>query len=246
MKNEIWTQKPIIAPSLICLDLCNLEQQVQILWEQGIRVLHVDILDGHFSPSMPLGLDTVRQLRKKTPMLFDVHLMVTEHDFFIRELLDIGVQQITFHIECESHIDRQINTIKNAGVRAGVALKPATSLEGLQYIVGQCDTVLLMLVNPGYAGHSSEKQVPYARRKIENLRDMIRRENPEVLIELDGRISIQDIEMYALELTDIFVVGSTCLTRDNLQGSLERLGRIRNVISMDIKNGNAKIYGVDQ
>lgn len=233
MEYEIWAQKCIIAPSLICLDLCNLEQQVQRLWDHGVRVLHVDILDGHFSPSMPLGLDTVRQLRKKTPMLFDVHLMATEQDFFIHELLDIGVQQITFHWECERHVDRQLNRIKEAGVRAGVALKPATSLENLQYILDKCDVVLLMLVNPGYAGLSSERQVSYAQRKIRDLRNMIQHQGADVRIELDGRISLQDIEMYAPELADIFVAGSTCLTREDMPGSLDRLGRLRDAI---IKN----------
>lgn len=110
-----------------------------------------DILDGHFSPSMPLGLDTVRQLRDRTDMAFDCHVMVTESDYFVDELLDIGVQQIVFHAETESHIDGMLNRIHAKGVRAGVALKPATPLCVLDYVLDKCDTVLLMLINPGYA-----------------------------------------------------------------------------------------------
>ena len=96
---EIWNESCILSPSLICLDMCNLEREVKTLENNGIKMLHVDILDGHFSPSMPLGLDTVRQLRAKTDLFFDCHVMVTEQDFFVDELLDIGVDQIVFHGE---------------------------------------------------------------------------------------------------------------------------------------------------
>ena len=106
MREAIFNEKCIISPSLISVcDLCNLEGSVRQLEQAGIEMLHVDILDGHFSPSMPLGLDTVRQLRKKTNMIFDVHLMTTAHDFFVEELLDIGVEQLVFHGEMEPHMD---------------------------------------------------------------------------------------------------------------------------------------------
>ena len=112
---SVWEEKCIISPSLICLDMCNLESQIRILEQSGIQVLHVDILDGHFSPSMPLGLDTVRQLRQKTDMFFDCHVMVENQDFFVDELLDIGVQQIVFHAETQPHIDGMINRIHAKG-----------------------------------------------------------------------------------------------------------------------------------
>mgnify|MGYP000484339331 CR=1 FL=1 len=129
---EIWNESCILSPSLICLDMCNLESQIRILEQSGIKtlekagikMLHVDILDGHFSPSMPLGLDTVRQLRAKTDMFFDCHVMVTEQDYFVDELLDIGVDQIVFHGETQPHIDGMLNRIHAKGVKAGVALKP--------------------------------------------------------------------------------------------------------------------------
>ena len=128
MNHDIWNEKCVLSPSLICLDMCNLESQVRILEQAGITMLHVDILDGHFSPSMPLGLDLVRQLRDKTDMAFDCHVMVTEQDYFVDELLDIGVEQIVFHAETQPHIDGMLNRIHAKGVRAGVALKPATPL----------------------------------------------------------------------------------------------------------------------
>ena len=186
---SVWEEKCIISPSLICLDMCNLESQIRILEQSGINVLHVDILDGHFSPSMPLGLDTVRQLRQKTDMFFDCHVMVENQDFFVDELLDIGVQQIVFHAETQPHIDGMINRIHAKGVKAGIALKPSTPLSTVEYVLDKCDSVLLMLINPGYAFLKGEKQVAYADRKIRQLRQMIDERGLDTKIELDGRIS---------------------------------------------------------
>ena len=224
---SIWDEKCIISPSLICLDMCNLESQVRILEGNGINMLHVDILDGHFSPSMPLGLDTVRQLRSKTDIAFDCHVMVTEQDYFVDELLDIGVQQLTFHAETQPHIDGMLNRIHAKGVRAGVALKPATSLSVLEYVLEKCDAVLLMLINPGYAFFKGEKQTSYAERKIRDLRQMIESRGLNTKIELDGRISPKNIEDWGGGLADIFVTGSTCLKRDDLAGSFRGLNALR-------------------
>ncbi len=223
----IWEQPCVYTPSLICLDLCNLERDVKLLEANGIEMLHVDILDGHFSPSMPLGLDTVRQLRAKTGLAFDCHVMVTAQDYFVDELLDIGVEQIVFHAETQPHIDGMLNRIHARGVRAGVALKPATPLSTLEYVLEKCDTVLLMLINPGYAFVKGEKQVDYAARKIRELRRMIQDRGLDTKIELDGRISPDNIRTYGAGEADLFVVGSTCLKREDLPGSLENLNRLR-------------------
>lgn len=210
--------------------MCNLESQIRILEQSGINVLHVDILDGHFSPSMPLGLDTVRQLRQKTDMFFDCHVMVENQDFFVDELLDIGVQQIVFHAETQPHIDGMINRIHAKGVKAGIALKPSTPLSTVEYVLDKCDSVLLMLINPGYAFLKGEKQVAYADRKIRQLRQMINERGLDTKIELDGRISLDNIRTYGKDLADVFVTGTTCLDRNDLLGSFARLEQIRKEI----------------
>lgn len=227
---SVWEEKCIISPSLICLDMCNLESQIRILEQSGINVLHVDILDGHFSPSMPLGLDTVRQLRQKTDMFFDCHVMVENQDFFVDELLDIGVQQIVFHAETQPHIDGMINRIHAKGVKAGIALKPSTPLSTVEYVLDKCDSVLLMLINPGYAFLKGEKQVAYADRKIRQLRQMINERGLDTKIELDGRISPDNIRTYGKDLADVFVTGTTCLDRNDFLGSFARLEQIRKEI----------------
>ena len=180
---------------------------------------------------MPLGLDTVRQLRKKTDMIFDVHLMTTAHDFFVEELLDIGVEQLVFHGEMEPHMDNRLNQIRKAGVRAGVALKPGTPLNQLEYVLEKCDAVLLMLINPGYAQSKAEGQVPYAARKVRELHEMIVSRGLDTKVILDGRISKQNMEDFAPEgLADIFVAGSTCLDKSDLKNSAIALRQYRESI----------------
>lgn len=227
MSHDVWQEPCLLSPSLICLDMCNLESQIRVLEKAGIPMLHVDILDGHFSPSMPLGLDTVRQLRQKTAMPFDCHVMVTAQDYFVDELLDIGVEQIVFHAETQPHIDGMLNRIHARGVRAGVALKPSTPLTELEYVLEKCDTVLLMPINPGYAFVKGEKQVAYAERKIKELRRMIESRGLDTKIEVDGRISTDDIRKYGAGNVDIFVTGSTCIDRSDMADSLETLNQLR-------------------
>ena len=226
MTHDIWTNCAYTV-SLITLDMCNLESQVRTLEQNGVNLLHVDILDGHFSPSMPLGLETVRQLRRKTDLAFDCHIMTDPQDYFIDELLDIGVQQIIFHGETQRHIDGMLNKIHACGVRAGVALKPSTPLAALDYVLEKCDSVLLMLINPGFASAKSESQVPYADRKIRELRQMIDSRGLATKISLDGRISRGNIRDYGGGLADQFVLGSTCLKRDRLAESLAEMNALR-------------------
>lgn len=230
MKIDIWNKKCIFTPSLICLDFLHLEDQVRQLEKSGIEMLHVDILDGHFSPSMPLGFEVVKQLRNITDLEFDCHLMVKDPEYFVDELLNIGVQQIVFHEETCEHIDGMLNKIHAAGVRVGVALKPSTSLDTLNYILDKCDTVLLMLINPGYASSFHESQVTYAEKKILDLRKMIDERGLNTKIEIDGRISLKDIEKYGNGIVDLFVCGTTCMSRKDITNSSKKLFEIRNNI----------------
>lgn len=137
-----------ISPSLICMDLVNLETSVKELEAAGCEMLHVDVLDGYFSPSMPIGLDTIRQLRKKTDLYFDAHVMAVDNTYFMEELADIGVGRMCFQAETERHLSRKLSWLKEKGIEAGVALAPGTSVETLRYVLEQCDFVLLMMINP--------------------------------------------------------------------------------------------------
>ena len=213
MKSGMSPQNTVarIAPSLICLDLCNLERDVRQLEDHGLERLHVDILDGRFSPSMPIGLDVVRQLRAKTQLAFDVHLMVMNNEFFIRELLAIGVQRLCFHCESALHVDRMLGLIRESAVEAGIALTPATPPAVLECVLERLDFVLLMLINPGFAGHKDEKQVPYAVRKVADGRRFLDERGRDIPILIDGRVSFETIPALVAAGADILTAGTSCL-----------------------------------
>jgi len=218
------TDNARIAASLICADLCNLERDVAQLEAAGADFLHVDVLDGHFSPSLPIGLDTIRQLRGRTKLPFDAHLMVTNNEFFIEELARIGVQRLCLHAESAFHLDRLLGLIRDHGIAPGVALMPATPLTALQYVTERVDFILLMLINPGFAGHAAEKQVPYARRKIADCRRVLDDSGRQIAIEIDGRVSLELIPDLVAAGADIVVggSGSVFLKGDTWAGNIRR------------------------
>ncbi len=229
-KENVWKKQVSISPSLITLDLCNLEAQIRLVEDAGLDMVHIDILDGHFSPSMPLGLDTVRQLKQRTDLIFEAHVMASEPDFFVEELMDIGCEQIVFHAETCGHIDGMLNRIHSRGLRAGIALKPATPLSVLEYVIEKCDAVLLMLINPGFAQIKGEAQVPYASGKVRELHNMIADRSLSTKVILDGRISREDIRRYgASGEANIFVAGSTCIRRDDRINSLCELKQMESM-----------------
>ncbi len=231
--NDIeWNKKCNIIPSLITLDMCNLENQCKLVEESGLSTIHVDILDGYFSPSMPLGIDTVKQLRKKTNLLFDAHVMANNPRFFVEELIEAGASQISFHIETCDHIDEMINYIHNKGVKVGVALKPATTLDSLEYIIEKCDVVTLMLINPGFAQQKGEQQISYTRKKIHDLHSLIKSRNLNTKVLLDGRVSKQNIETFGITgEANFFVAGSTCIDKGNVFESLKELKMLEDIIN---------------
>ncbi|MBO6149425.1 MAG: ribulose-phosphate 3-epimerase [Lachnospiraceae bacterium] len=232
MEQDFWGKKCIVSPSLITLDMCNLEHEAALVKDSGLESLHVDILDGHFSPSMPLGLDTVKQLRKKTDLIFDAHVMTTDPQFYIEELIEAGAGEIVFHIETCAHVDGTLEFIKRQGIRAGVALKPATNLHVLDYVLEKCDAVLLMLINPGFAQIKGEKQTVYAERKVNDLHRMIESRGLDTKVVLDGRISRSDIEKYGRDgRANIFVAGSTCIPKEDKPIGLKELKDLENDIN---------------
>ncbi|QIQ20581.1 ribulose-phosphate 3-epimerase [Zophobihabitans entericus] len=200
-----------LSPSIMCADISALKASIQELENVGIKTLHVDVIDGAFSPSMPLGVDTIKKIRDLTNMELDVHIMSLNNEYFINEMLSIGVQSISFHIETSLHIDRHINLIKKKNVKAGVALNPATSLSVLDYVLPQCDQILLMLINPGFATDKNEQQVSYAAQKVRDLKQLIINKNLNTQIQVDGRVSLEKIPDLLKAGADNLVLGSTSL-----------------------------------
>ena len=199
------TERPpvIIAPSIMCADACHLEDEVRRLEAAGADGLHFDIMDAHFVPNLPLGLEVLRALRPKTALPFDVHLMVENPDFFAHELAQIGVQYISVHAEACRHLDRTLRLIRGYGARAGVALNPATPLSVLDYVLDALDFVMLMTVNPGFAG---QQLVFGAFRKIADARAKL---GPASRIEVDGNVSFENIPRMVAAGADVLVAGTS-------------------------------------
>lgn len=206
--------KIVYTPSLISLDDCNVSGLCEKLEKNGFDTLHVDIIDGYFSPDQPLGVTSLPKLAKKTNLKFDVHLMVNNNHWFVDEVLKANPYQVCFHLESEPHPDMLLNHIRRNGVRAGIALKPGTPVSQLEYLIERCDFVMLMLINPGYAHIPGETKVPYAERKIKELKALIDSKGLDVEIAVDGRVYLEDVDTYSKLGVKYFVCGSSCFKKD--------------------------------
>jgi ribulose-phosphate 3-epimerase len=200
----------------MCADACRLEDEVRTLERLGADLLHFDIMDGRFVPNMPMGLGVLPALRPRTSLPFDVHLMVEENDWFIEEVARAGAERITVHAESAVHLDRSLSLIRARGARAGVALNPATPLSALDYVLERIDFVLLMTVNPGFAG---QKLVPSALRKIAECRAYLLARGAQVPIEVDGNVGFEHVPRMVAAGADVLVAGTSSLY--DRQGSAE-------------------------
>ena len=195
-----------ISPSVMCADLCHLEEGIRQLEAAGADMLHVDMADGHFVPNLLLGLDVVEQLRKKTALPLDVHLMVENPDDYIDPLAEIGVEMVAVHAEVCPHLDRTLAQIREKGMQAGVTLNPATPLAAIDYVRERLDFILLMTVNPGFAG---QKLVAGAIRKIADCRKYLEENDVDIPIMVDGNVSFANIPQMVAAGADILVAGTS-------------------------------------
>jgi len=224
----------LVAPSIMCADLCNLESDIKALESVGVDLLHFDLMDAHFVPNMPIGLELLSQLRPKTDCPYDVHLMVEDNDFFISKLSEIGVQQITVHAESAIHLDRTLGLIRDYGIKAGLALNPATSINTITYVLDRIDYILIMTVNPGFAGQS---MVPSALQKIADCQEFLQQRGLPLPIEVDGNVSFENIPKMVGAGANILVAGSSSIF--NRYGSrLENVERVREAISQGLQMRN--------
>lgn len=209
-----------VAPSMMCADMSRLRDDVQELEALGIDLLHWDIMDAHFVPNLPCGLALLERMRGLTSLPFDVHLMVENNDFFVAELAKIGVQMISVHYESARHSDRTLSFIRESGAQAGIALNPATPPAVLEYLTHLLDFVLVMTVNPGFAG---QKLSGSGLAKIAGCKDWLKKVGLTIPIEVDGNVSFDYIPEMVRLGADILVAGTSSLfsrsgtARQNMQ-----------------------------
>jgi ribulose-phosphate 3-epimerase len=194
-----------IAPSILAADFANLAREIARVEEGGADLLHLDIMDGHFVPNITIGPPVVSSIRKATTLPLDAHLMISEPSRYVEELVKAGANWISVHVETDPHLDRTLHYIRGYGVRAGVALNPATPLNTLDEVLPQADYILVMSVNPGFGGQTF---IPSALNKIRKLREMISSNGYSARIEVDGGIGLDNLDEVLSAGAEIIVAGS--------------------------------------
>ncbi len=194
-----------IAASILSADFTRLGDEVRAVEKAGADYIHVDVMDGHFVPNITIGPMVVRAVRQVTKLPLDVHLMITDPDPFIGDFVKAGADMITVHAEAGSHLHRSIQHIKKSGAVPSVSLNPATSLEALEYVLGELGMVLLMTVNPGF---ESQEFIRAVVPKVRRLREIIHGRGLDTEIEVDGGINPETIHEVSAAGADVFVAGS--------------------------------------
>ena len=214
----------IIAPSILSADFANLGKDVSDVIDAGADFIHFDVMDNHYVPNLTVGPMVCKSLRDYgINAIIDVHLMISPVDEIIPDFAQAGANYITFHPEATKHVDRTIKLIKDHGCHPGVVLNPATNVSILEYCLDQIDMVLLMSVNPGFAG---QKFIESTYDKIVEVREMIDAVNPSIRLEVDGGLNLENIGRAARSGADTFVAGSAIFNSENYKKTISQMREI--------------------
>jgi len=210
----------LVAPSILSADFGNLARDVKAICDAGCDLVHVDVMDGHFVPNLTIGPVVVSAVAKAATKPLDVHLMVENNTFFVDLFAPLKPGYITFHMEEEKNPHRLVQYIRELGIKPGVVLNPHTPAEAVEYLLQDLDMVLIMSVNPGFGG---QKFIPNVVEKIKRLKALRDRSNPECLIEIDGGVTADNIEMLKDAGVDVCVAGSYVFKHDSYETAISNL-----------------------
>ena len=199
------SDKKLIAPSILAADFSNLSRDIALVNQSDADWFHLDVMDGVFVPNISFGMPVIKSMAKHTTKPLDVHLMIVEPDRYIQTFADLGADVLTVHVEACTHLHRSLQSIKAAGMKAGVALNPHTPVASLSQVIADIDLVCLMSVNPGFGGQSF---IEATYEKVRELRTLIDENKAGTLIEIDGGVTDQNASQLVAAGADVLVAGS--------------------------------------